>query len=313
MSHRILAVGDWAADLALLAPLLDAGYQVTVAAQGRAGSAAADSAPCLLLVALAPGAIPGLTPTTLGLGSVPWLAWNRDDNAAAALAAYHAGATAVLPRALPPTVLLRTVGRGAARGHAEQTGTSPTQPRRCSRGEPIALDSDDVLEVHAGIVALMARGSHQAPVLLGLCGAGRTVLGGQDPTRGIRLHAWTEATVQVRPWVAMLADPALPNRLRGQLREAEAWAAVQARPYLEDRLLGVLGLLAEQFGVAGAGGVLVDVRLTHADLAAATGTTRTTVTRILGDLRRRSLLRSVRAGRETRFCLLGRPDDGLGP
>lgn len=311
MSHRILAVGEWGPGLALLAPLLDAGCQVTVAIRARAAVAAAsEPAPCLLLVALPPRTSDALTPAVLGLGQVPWLAWNRHDHPAAALAAYDAGAMAVLPGALPPSVLLRAIERGTLRGHDLETGAPLPKTRHCRPGESIALEAAEVLEVHDGVVALVTVGHDQAEVLLGLCGPGRTLVGGQDSAGSLRLRAWTDATVSVLPWAAALADPSLPQRLVGRLRETEAWAAARARPYLEDRLLGILALLAEQFGVPDGDGTLLDVRLTHADLAAAVGATRTTVTRLLGDLRHRGRIRPVRLGRETRLCLVGWASDG---
>ena len=69
------------------------------------------------------------------------------------------------------------------------------------------------------------------------------------------------------------------------------------------RLLGVLALLAEQFGEACSEGTLIDVRITHAQLAAAIGATRATVTRLLGPLRRNGLVLTVQSAAGERFCL----------
>lgn len=91
------------------------------------------------------------------------------------------------------------------------------------------------------------------------------------------------------------------------MQHMEAWAAMQARPHLDQRIMGLLALLAEQFGEAHASGHLVNVRITHAQLAAAVGATRTTITRTLGNLRTRGELVQVGKGEAERFCLTAAP------
>jgi len=116
--------------------------------------------------------------------------------------------------------------------------------------------------------------------------------------------AHTDVIATARVWHAIAGDPTLSERLRMRIQLMEAWAAMQARPHLDERLLGLLGLLAEQFGVAQGEGLLVDIRLTHAQLASAVGATRSTVTRILGDLRMRGKLTTIGDGERERFCVL---------
>jgi hypothetical protein len=65
-------------------------------------------------------------------------------------------------------------------------------------------------------------------------------------------------------------------------------------------------LLAEQFGRPHPQGSLVNVRLTHAQLATAVGATRGTVTRTLNDLRAREALSVVATPEGERFCLRDR-------
>ena len=78
---------------------------------------------------------------------------------------------------------------------------------------------------------------------------------------------------------------------------------MQARPYLDQRVLGILSLLAEQFGISHPNGTLIDLRLTHAQLAVAVGATRTTITRVLGELRAAGKLSADGSGRAERFVL----------
>lgn len=83
----------------------------------------------------------------------------------------------------------------------------------------------------------------------------------------------------------------------------EAWASMQARPNFEQRILGLLELLAEQFGQSHAEGTLIDVRITHGQLATAIGATRSTVTHKLADLREREIVTLVQTRRGERYCL----------
>ena len=78
---------------------------------------------------------------------------------------------------------------------------------------------------------------------------------------------------------------------------------MQARPSLPQRVLGILGLLAGQFGWVQEQGTLIDVRITHAQLASAVGSTRTSITRVLSELRDTGKIMIVSAQGEDRYCL----------
>jgi CRP-like cAMP-binding protein len=97
--------------------------------------------------------------------------------------------------------------------------------------------------------------------------------------------------------------PNFAERLRDRIRVLEGWSAMQAHPHLDQRIISVLTMLAEQFGVLHAHGLLIDVRITHAQLATAVGATRSTVTRLLSDLRTRGNLTTVGRGENERYCL----------
>ena len=169
-------------------------------------------------------------------------------------------------------------------------------------GERILLNPESTLEIEAGVVALTVIHADGTEVLLGLYGPGQVLAG--HPEEAIQLHAHTNAAVRIEPWTeAVRRQPDFADRLRDRLRLVEAWSAMQARPQIEQRLLGILSLLAEQFGRPVPRGVRIDVKITHAQLASAVGATRSTVTRLLGDLRRRGLLLSDRAEYGERYCL----------
>ena len=175
--------------------------------------------------------------------------------------------------------------------------------RRYAREALILAERDAVIEVREGVVALSVLHPDGTEVLLGLHGPGQILVGHPEDSCCLQLVAHTDVVVGLRPWAVAAARPGFPERLRARLRQMEAWSAAQARPGLDQRLLGILGLLAEQFGVPHPEGTLIDVRITHAQLAAAVGATRTTVTRLLGDLRARGLLTTAGAGGGERLCL----------
>jgi DNA-binding transcriptional ArsR family regulator len=179
--------------------------------------------------------------------------------------------------------------------------TSPH--RRYKAGERIRLGPESVLEVISGVVALTILHEDGAEVLLGLLGPGQVLAGHSRDVGYLQCHAHADTAVWVQPWSKAVLQPGFAERLRDRLRTLEAWAAMQARPSLERRLLGILSLLAEQFGRPTSQGVEIEVGITQSQLASAVGATRSTVTRLLGRLRRRGLLIAVRSGRSERYWL----------
>jgi CRP-like cAMP-binding protein len=166
------------------------------------------------------------------------------------------------------------------------------------------MAADMVMIVKAGIVAQTVIHEDGSEVLLGLYGPDQLLIPHPEDGCFIHLMAHTEVEAQLIPWAQVVSQPAFADPLRQRLRLMEAWSATLARPYLADRVLGLLTLLGEQFGVATANGLVVDVRITHAQIASAVGAVRSTVTRILGELRRRRLIVSVGSGDAERFCRL---------
>ena len=245
------------------------------------------------------------------LSAVPWIAWDRANDAAHALAAYEAGARAVLPgdvtalalRSLLQSTLTQTQARTSHRrpdiGH-----------RQYPRGTRILLHEDEVLRVASGVVAQRVIHTDGSDVLIGLFGPDQLLVGHPDDSCCLDLIAHDETVAVVRPWTEAAGLDGFSAGLRKRLRHVEAWAAVQARPHLSVRIVGLLSLLADQFGRPGANGVVVDVRLTHGQLAAAVGATRATVTRALGALKRRRLVWTSGSGPSTRFCLRAREIHG---
>ncbi|MEM8995302.1 MAG: helix-turn-helix domain-containing protein [Acidobacteriota bacterium] len=86
--------------------------------------------------------------------------------------------------------------------------------------------------------------------------------------------------------LTLIGGPASVDSPLARVRGPEGRSGVQSRLHMQECSPGLLTLLAEPFGEAGAEGTSIDVRITHAQLAAAVGATRAPVTRLLGPLRR---------------------------
>jgi CRP-like cAMP-binding protein len=90
-------------------------------------------------------------------------------------------------------------------------------------------------------------------------------------------------------------SPALTNEiflhLNRRLRQSEAMLAMAGCRRVEDRLRQLLLLLQMEVGSPCSDGMRLSVRLTHQHLASAIGTTRVTVTRLLGKLKEEGWLK----------------------
>ena len=303
MAHLLL-VGAWQQAPDLLAALVADAHLLTWGSVDSAGDFDA--------------AILWLEPTSLGQSWSPpacsWLGWNSVDDPALTLLAYGGHAMCVLPSAAPAALLVASVRRllasqGGRTGHAGVPAqASPSErPERFLAHEALPTIPDHVLEVVNGVVAQYMLHTDGVEALLGLYGPGQWLPSHPEDDCSIQLRAHSAVLVRWRPWRLAVAEPACANQLRHRIWQMEAWLACQARPVLEDRILGMLQLLAEQFGRVRSDGVLLDVRITHAQLASAVGASRTTVTRLLTGLRKRRLLGLAGSGSAERYLLPHRP------
>jgi CRP/FNR family transcriptional regulator, global nitrogen regulator len=93
---------------------------------------------------------------------------------------------------------------------------------------------------------------------------------------------------------AMRENPELPMlMLRGlssRILQTEMMIETLAHRDMGSRLVSFLLILCRDFGVPGQDGVTVDLKLSHQAIAEAIGSTRVTVTRLLGDLRDQKMI-----------------------
>ena len=76
------------------------------------------------------------------------------------------------------------------------------------------------------------------------------------------------------------------HAISSRTRQAESLLALLAYRRIEDRLKAFLELIALDYGQVCSKGLKINVRLTHHEIASALSTTRVTVTRVMGHLRK---------------------------
>ncbi len=78
--------------------------------------------------------------------------------------------------------------------------------------------------------------------------------------------------------------------LSSRILQTETMIETLTHRDMSSRLVSFLLVLCRDFGVAGEKGITIDLRLSHQSIAEAIGSTRVTITRLLGDLRNLGLL-----------------------
>lgn len=295
MKH-ICFCGEWLNSTELISLLQQAGNLVSLAVPNTTIPTAD-----LLMLRLADATLLA----QIDQSSIPWIAWTCANSEPITTLAYQAGAQAVFPDKTPPSVILLFVQR-FLETHTSEPSTSPLEKailRRYQKGDTILLDAGSVLEVQQGIIAQTMVYQDGTEVLLGLIGPHSLAVPHPEDTCYIQLVAHTNTSLIIQPWGTAVLSPIFPEKLRSRLQQMEGWAAMQARPHLDQRVLGILSLLAEQFGEESPSGEIVTVRITHMQLASAVGATRTTITRTLGDLKNQGRVTLLQTEDGERFCL----------
>jgi CRP-like cAMP-binding protein len=156
-------------------------------------------------------------------------------------------------------------------------------------GELIPLRDQEIWIVYRGVVQLSTLHANGDEALLGLAspcmpiGLPMTLINPYQASAltDVDLLCVTLQTIDQSPGLSQ----EIFHQLGRRLRQAEAMLALASCRRVEDRLRQLLVLLEMEVGQPGPGGTRLSVRLTHQHLASAIGTTRVTVTRLLGQLR----------------------------
>jgi CRP-like cAMP-binding protein len=162
------------------------------------------------------------------------------------------------------------------------------------RGENIPLVEQGVWQVYRGMVQLSQLSANGDEVLLGWAqpsgffGLWLTHLNSYQAKAlsDLYLRWYALSEIETSPHLTHLVLAQVVRRIR----QTEALLAIAGVRRVEDRLQELLQLLKQEMGQPITGGTRLMARLTHQNLANAIGTTRVTVTRLLGEFQRQGYI-----------------------
>ncbi|MBD2461309.1 PAS domain S-box protein [Oscillatoria sp. FACHB-1407] len=163
-----------------------------------------------------------------------------------------------------------------------------------NRRELIALEPEKIWLVVQGLVKLTTPIDANSDIVTGLVGPGM-VFGAYLTSLSlyqaialsdVQLVAISLEEIANSPQLAQLFFVINARRLR----QTEALLAIAGERHIKDRLYRLLELLKKEMSEPTPEGTRLSVRLTHEDLANACGSTRATITRLMGELQQQEKL-----------------------
>jgi CRP-like cAMP-binding protein len=151
----------------------------------------------------------------------------------------------------------------------------------------LPLNSDYLWQIESGFVRTLTWLEDGTTVVLGIWGAGETVAKRLAHSERCQLECMTKVEATLVP-IAQL--PNYADLLLEQVYQLETLMQIRSYKRVDMMLIQLLSWLAERYGKNTQQGRVVDLRLTHLDMAEAIGTTRVTVTRVLGQLEQQGVI-----------------------
>jgi CRP-like cAMP-binding protein len=165
------------------------------------------------------------------------------------------------------------------------------------KGELIPLAQEGIWQVYRGVIQLSQFAPSGDEILLGwvhpenFFGLWLTA----HQLENYQARALSDVYLRWYPLVEIESSPTLSQLILGQIiyrmKQSEALLSIAGLRRVDERLQELLKLLAQEMGESTNGGTRLNVRLTHQMLANAIGTTRVTITRLLGDFQAQGQIR----------------------
>lgn len=297
----VLTVGDWTNRSAYLVHLMQAGCLLGQFSQGAEGGTLPKGISASGLVAALDNEADVSAASSLADSmGLPWLAW--DCSGGASMAAYRLGAAAVVGQGTSPADLAQAIAMFLTDPSASRGVADVGESRSYQAAETVVVDTDSLVVVRSGVVAVRALYAGGTEVLMGLFGPGEVLLAHPAHPCGVEIAAHTEVDVVVRPCDDGVLNVEYVRRTWQSQTYLTAWSAVQSKARVDHRVIGILTLLGDRFGQdLEAGWTAIDLRLTHQQLADAACATRPTVSRVLRELLPMEVVRFDGAGDERRI------------
>ncbi|MEM1366962.1 MAG: Crp/Fnr family transcriptional regulator [Cyanobacteria bacterium P01_H01_bin.15] len=161
--------------------------------------------------------------------------------------------------------------------------------------DPIPMMPQGIWQVSCGIVQLSQLQTHGEEMLLGWAKP-LTFFGRWFSNLGAyQARALSKVYLKWYSLEEIEASPLLTRSILSgvtrRLRQTEMLLAIAGLGRVEERLIALLNLLKTELGETVEDGTRLEVRFTHQNIADAIGTTRVTVTRLLGNFQREGLIR----------------------
>jgi hypothetical protein len=182
--------------------------------------------------------------------------------------------------------------------------------RSFAKDERIPTRSGLLYLVEQGVLRLVSKGKHLHPIadesfpeadeplnemFLGFINAGQPFEVVDYPTFDLEVYAQVEDTRviwlywhDIDNWIIFRRE--LLDVLRYRQKRQIVWLTTLGQRSTIDRLLGFLTLIIEECGTISESGYCLPYNITHAQISSAIGSTRVTVTRLMGRLRKQGLI-----------------------
>ena len=161
-------------------------------------------------------------------------------------------------------------------------------------GSQVPLLRHSIWLVVRGMVKLGALTIHGDELLLGLAGPNEPFGEPLTDVEAFEARTLCDTDLLCLSMDAVRANPilsfALLEAVSRRYRQSQALLALMGLRRVEERVRGFLELLARDYGQQCDEGLRLDLRITHQEVASALGTTRVTVTRVIGLLRQEGWL-----------------------
>lgn len=158
----------------------------------------------------------------------------------------------------------------------------------------IPCDTNRLFRITSGVVRTLTYLDDGTPVVFGLWGSNDVVGGMLSHVQPYYIESFTPVEGQL-----FIPDDqfSISNLTQSYLQQVEELMLIRSNKTIDVRLIRLLSWIAHRFGEDNAQGNLINLRLTHQDLAELLGTTRVTVTRTLGQIEDQGLIQRLPLGR----------------
>ena len=151
----------------------------------------------------------------------------------------------------------------------------------------LPLKPDHLWRIESGVVRTHTWLEDGTVITLGLWGTGEVVSKTLATIKPYQVESLTEVRATLLP---ISQHPDVTTMLISQIQQMNELAVIRSHKTVEMMLIKLLGWLAQKFGREMNKGQLIDVRLTHQDLADLLASSRVTITRTLSQLEQQGVI-----------------------